>query len=104
LADALSGLSLHPIISNYSTEYFSYSPETGIDSNEPGIVAELLDELARRGNFEWRNSFGLSLEPSYGESWDSLLDWNVDHYDLAVDWWLMNINRLERGISYVEMV
>jgi hypothetical protein len=102
LRDALQGLALRPLVTK--GDYFSYSDSQGIDAPEPGLMADLLDELALRGGFTWRQSFAVfdeSLLP-VNATYTDLLAWAVDTYDIAVDWWDQSVERMERGVAYIE--
>ena len=57
LRDALKGLELRPLM-RVGT-FFQYTNENGIDPDDPGLLAIMMDELARRAGFTWRNSFGV---------------------------------------------
>ena len=46
----------------------------------PGIQAVLMDELARRAGFTWRDSFGVYVDPINNETWTELLDWATDSF------------------------
>ena len=57
LRDALKGLELRPLMR--VGPFFQYTHENGIDPDDPGLLAIMMDELARRAGFTWRNSFGV---------------------------------------------
>ena len=57
LRDALQGMELRPLMRVGS--FFHYTRERGIDPNDPGLLAIMMDELGRRAGFTWRNSFGV---------------------------------------------
>ncbi|KAL3942954.1 MAG: hypothetical protein SGBAC_002943 [Bacillariaceae sp.] len=103
LKDSLRGRQLNVVLGGYKGAYFRYSPEEGIDPVYPGISAVLLDEISRRAGFTWRSSFGVFIEPKgveYNETWGDLLVWTVGAYDLSVDWWSRNLDRLSKGVAY----
>ncbi|CAB9504715.1 expressed unknown protein [Seminavis robusta] len=103
LRHALEGLDLNVILGSYDGAYFLYDPELGIDKNEPGLIAVLLDELGRRGGFTWRNSFGVYTDPiNYNMTWDEMLHWSMDSYDLVADWWINSRERMHDGVVFVE--
>lgn len=101
LRDGLRGLVLHPIIGPGRT-YFRYTEAHGIDESYPGILIELLDELADRAGFEWRDSFAVLDPPTGNTTYTELLKWGSETYDLAVNWWDRTNERLDIGISYLE--
>jgi Ligand-gated ion channel len=98
LKDALAGMQLNVLVA--SGEYFFYDEKTGIDEDTTGIVEVLLDELAFRGGFTWRDSFGVQQGPDDG-NWTGLLFWGAETYDITCDWWDANIDRLQRGIKFL---
>jgi hypothetical protein len=103
---ALDGLALRPILR--LNEYFNYDKETGIDPDDPGLMATLLDEIAERAGFTWRDSFAILERPSEpvinNITWTftDLLAWSVDSYDIAINWWDQSVERMERGVAYME--
>ena len=44
------------IFSPQSDGYLNYDPKTGIDKNDPGFMANVLDTIADRGSFTWKSS------------------------------------------------
>jgi hypothetical protein len=102
LRDALQGLALRPLISK--GDYFLYNSTNGIDAPDPGLMAELLDELALRGGFTWRQSFGVfdRVDMPPNVTFTDLLAWAVDTYDIAINWWDQSVERMERGVAYIE--
>lgn len=91
LSDALQGLSLSVVLTNYQapgdTPFFTLTNDTNIiDPDEPLLFAIILDELAERAGFTWRNSFGtvLPIDSSTdgNKTWTDLLEWEVETFDL----------------------
>jgi hypothetical protein len=53
-------------------------------------MIEVLDEVARRAGFTWRESYSIFYDPEkYGKSWTDLLKWQVRSYDMSGEWWYM---------------
>ena len=102
LKDALAGMDLNVLMSAYEEGYFNYDSEFGINPDYPGLSAVLMDELARLGNFRWRNSFGISDAPYGNHSWTDLLVWGTEVYDMNIDWWAQNIERMNMGVAFLE--
>eukprot|EP00980_Cylindrotheca_fusiformis_P021847 scaffold8682_cov122-Cylindrotheca_fusiformis.AAC.4 len=103
LKDALRGLQLNVLMAAYEGAYFNYDNETGIDAY-PGVAGVILDELALRAGFTWRNSFGIYVTPAgeeYNETWTDLLGWSVETYDLTVDWWARSLDRMNMGVAFL---
>ena len=100
MRDALRGLSLRPVLR--VGKYFHYDNVTGIDAEDPGFMATLLDELARRAGFTWRQSFGVTYGlQNRSMTFTDLLVWTVENYDLSVNWWDQSLERLERGVTFL---
>ena len=96
LPDALRGLELSVGITNYSTgkEQFFFSLEKNeIPVEYPGYFAIILDEVARRAGFTWRNSFGVypprnnetDIVDGVEQSWTDILIWAIDTYDISME-------------------
>jgi len=98
---ALSGeelsILLHPGL------YFRYDSATGIDSGYPGVHAKVLDYMAERGNFTWRNSFGVFSRQELGDhDWTDLAIWGTEKFDVMATDLALSGNRINKGISFVE--
>lgn len=103
LRTALQGLQLNVAIGSYEGSYFNYLEETGIDTDYPGLAAVILDELAHRGGFTWRDSFGVYTGPPNSTvSWSEVLYWAMDSYDVVIDWWQHSQWRRNNGVAFVE--
>jgi Ligand-gated ion channel len=102
LRDALQGLALRPLVSK--GDYFLYNSTNGIDTPDPGLMAELMDELALRAGFTWRQSFAVfdRVDMPPNVTFTDLLAWAVDTYDIAINWWDQSVERMERGVAFVE--
>ena len=102
LRDGLSGIQLHVLVGAYEGAYFHYNETAGIDPEYPGLVAVLLDELGRRGNFTWRDSFATYNDPAdFNATWPELMLWGMDSYDVTADWWAQSIERMDAGAAFV---
>jgi Ligand-gated ion channel len=107
LQDALRGLDLTVAITNYQipNENAFFTLVNGkIREEDPGLFAVMLDELARRAGFEWRNSFAAidPLDPVRfsNSTWSDMLEWEVNNFDIAADYWARSSDRMSRGISF----
>lgn len=102
LTDALQGLELSVAITNYpfANENKFFTLENNEIPEPAGLFAVLLDEVARRGNFTWRNSFA-AIDPLNGsdvnKTWTDLLLWEVQYFDIAADYWARSSERMARG-------
>ena len=97
-AEALEGLELSAIIR--ANQYFELRGDGSIDPEYPGLTGVLMDELARRAKFTWRDSFTTLGAPEGNNSFTDLLLWNVETYDLSVNWWTWNTERRSLGINF----
>jgi Ligand-gated ion channel len=108
LPNALSGLKLSVAITNYrtgkETYFFSLTNDDRIDEKKPGLFAILLDELASRAGFEWRNSFAtyLPLDPMTdgNKTWTDILTWAVTTFDISMGRWAHTLERLAIPVSF----
>ena len=82
-----------------------------IDPDEPGLFAVILDELALRARFTWRDSFGLILPPhheintgrtvdGHPITWTDVLVDAVERYDFTFAEWVHNTNRRQLGVGF----
>ena len=106
LKNALNGVELHVLLQyGDNFPYFNYDNVTGIDPENPGLVVQILDEIAKRANFTWRNSFGVynaALDKGADRSWTELLLWTADTFDISIDKWAQSTERLNSGIAYCD--
>jgi len=102
LRSALNGLKLHALVGNYNDVYFKLDENGAIDEQAPGFTAEILDALAERAGFTWRNSFGTYAKPGENHTYTDLLEWGTDHYDVVADWHNRDASRLKLGIGFPE--
>lgn len=102
LRNALEGLELSTWI--YKDNRYVYFDDDRLDPTNSGLIADLLDALATRAQFTWRNSFGvmdnLTLPP--GRSFTDLLVWSTWAFDISGAYWTRNIARMDRGASFPE--
>jgi ABC-type amino acid transport substrate-binding protein len=110
LAQALRGLPLSVVFLNYSdpfTQRFFTLDEGQINPDRPMLFVTVMDELARRAGFTWRNSYGvvnpldLANNPK-NRTYTDLLDWQVSTYDISAGRWDKSLRRIQRSISFPE--
>lgn len=77
---------------------FITNEDTSINNQDLGV--QILDELAERGGFTWRNAYGILERPSGNESFDSVLDWSKNVYDITAEWYVVTPQRLARSVIY----
>lgn len=76
-------------------DFFVYNPEEKLSSKNPtGMIAGILDELAARAGFSWRNTFvaynTTSADILVGKGagkWDRMLKQTTTFFDVSVDKW-----------------
>mmetsp|Transcript_13230 Transcript_13230/g.20618 ORF Transcript_13230/g.20618 Transcript_13230/m.20618 type:complete len:577 (+) Transcript_13230:109-1839(+) len=98
--DALEGLELKAMMGAGSL--FILREDGTIDPQYPGFMGVLMDELALRAGFTWRNSFGVYYGPGENKTYTDLAIWGTDAYDVLVDWWITTVDRLQKGIGFPE--
>lgn len=95
---ALEGLNLSVAITQYTKPYedaFFNLDENGRipspGSNPgPGLFVTIMDEVAKRARFQWRNSF-VAVEAvdlsaaNVNKTWSDLLEWQVNTFDISVE-------------------
>ena len=108
LSDALRGLNLTVVMHNYEFEnsFFSLTADGKLDTEDPGLFPTILDELSRRAGFTWRDSFAVlpPLDPvdDKGKTWSDLLEWEINRFDISMDYWSHSVDRIAKGISFPE--
>lgn len=109
LKDALQGLELTVAITNYEGVpnekfFFELGGDGKIKAKDPGLFVIILDEVARRARFQWRNSFAaippLDSAVDGNNTWTDLLKWEVENFDIAADYWGRSTARMALGIAF----
>ena len=98
IQSALNGIEL--AVATFPGKYFIYDDEKGINPVYPGIHAKMLDYIAERGNFTWRNSF--AVFDKKGSNITEILDWGTQKYDLMVGTYTPSTQRMKLGVSFVD--
>lgn len=109
LARSLEGLELSVVFLNYSdpTDSLLFTLNEGdiIDPTHPLLLVTVMDELAQRAGFTWRNSFAVT-EPlakrGSNKTYTDLLEWEVKTFDIAAGRWDKSLPRIQRSISFPE--
>jgi len=98
LRNALKNLNLRPALFRYQLD-----KETGgIPEVNTDIAIKILDEIARRAQFEWRDSYAVVDSPDGNQTWGDVLSWSIDTYDLNGDWYLRTTERLADNVLFPE--
>lgn len=101
VATALRGKEIS--VSASPGQYFQYDNETGIDPDYPGVNARMLDYIAARGGFTWRQSFGVwTREEKGNRSITDILVWGAEKYDVMVGTYTPSTERMKRAVSFVD--
>jgi hypothetical protein len=108
LPNALRGLNLTVGITNYSggkeANFFSLDAANTIRITSPGYFAVILDEVARRAGFEWRNAFGVypprDNVTDGNLTWTDILLWSIETYDISMERWAHSIDRMAAGAAF----
>ena len=66
------------------------------------IIVEIMDELAERAGFQWRNSFAVINDEIGNNTFTDLLEWTTSTYDISLDWWTFDIRRMALGVTFPE--
>jgi len=101
LRDALKGAKVN-IALGYDLDFINVDENGNLNSADPGLVVEILDEVAFRGGFAWRDSFTFEGNPysAQGKTWTDLLLWSIETYDVSARWWLHIPDRIAKGVSF----
>ncbi|KAL3923113.1 MAG: hypothetical protein SGILL_001841 [Bacillariaceae sp.] len=103
LEDALQGFAIRAVVKE--SEFFRLDPVSGgIDTSYPGLLAILMDEIAERGRFTWRDSFatyGNKIDDK-NKTWTDFLLWTADTWDVSVNWWSRSASRVGYGATFPE--
>lgn len=110
IADALQGKNLSVAFTKYTQPYedrlFNLDKEGRLPVDKPGLFVIIMDELASRAGFTWRDTF-VALEPMDPEvdtnrTWSDMLKWSIDTFDISVDNWAKTVKRMRRGVAFPE--
>jgi Ligand-gated ion channel len=108
IKDALRGLNLTVLMTdthygNEEDEFFSLK-DGKIQQPYPGLSAVILDEVAQRAGFQWRNSFAINapLDPETdgNKTWTDILTWGIEVFDISGEVWGQSIERKALGVSF----
>jgi hypothetical protein len=100
LRDTLAGLQLRPIL-ELGRLFQLDERNVAIPTQDPGILVVLLDEVAARGGFTWRESYGvLSVADRGNRTFSELVKWSVETYDIIVSRVAVSIDRMASGVSF----
>lgn len=102
VSSALEGLNVHVALAT-DTDFVKVKGEGKdryFDDDDPGILVEILDLVAKQGNFSWRDTFVFIDPPENGTLWSDLLFWEIDTYDVSANWWYETVERIGRGATF----
>jgi len=100
LAKGLSGKSLNVWMLN--GRYLNLEKDGSIDKKNPGLIVLMMDEVARRGDFTWRDSFAIDeFNPiKEGRDFSDLLSWTTNTFDISGISWIHTPQRASMGASF----
>lgn len=106
LREALEGLNLSVYVT--TSPFFNLTEQGTLprNKNELGLTPQILDDLAQRAGFNWRNRFSVGTqineEQDGNKTYSDLIEWVVNVYDIGADPWGRSSARKAKGISFVE--
>lgn len=99
LEKALKGFHIRSLL--LCPDVYCFMKDGALDPEYPGLYAVLLDEIAKRAEFHWRDSFATISEFEKGnKTFTELLSWQTSTYDVAVSWWIETTDRIREGINF----
>lgn len=109
LEDALRGLALRPYFLAGLEGLSPVDPDGTVPANSRDPSIRILDEVAQRGGFTWRTSFGASninrtvqVNGQRPTSFDPMLAWAIQSFDLVGMEVVKTLDRAASGSSFVE--
>ena len=72
--------------------------------DESSAEVKILDELAKRAHFTWRDRAVVELDILQNQTWTKMLNYTTNRYDLAANQWARTLERLALGITFTEQV
>jgi len=100
LPEALRGVALRPVL--LINQLFNFDKEKGIiPEKNPGLQVELLDKICERAGCTWRDSYGVIEKPA-NKTFDELLHWSIETYDISIAWWAESLERKERDVGFMK--
>lgn len=73
-----------------------------IDAENPGLMGRVMDELAERAGFSYRDSFHVFPGPPEGWTYTEALAALVEQIDITAEYWIHLPERLALGITFPE--
>ena len=102
LSDSLRGENLSIYTIQEQPVYMSnLHKNKTINDQKPGFMIEILDEVARRSGFYWRNSYSAyTLNETGLKTYSNLLLWSVRNYDVSAYFWDKTAPRMAEGVVF----
>jgi len=76
--------------------------KTGELNYENVIALKVFEEVARLAKFNYKDLVGVVDFPKENETYTDKVSYIVNHYDVAVSWWIRTLDRASLGISGAE--
>ncbi|GFH55630.1 hypothetical protein CTEN210_12105 [Chaetoceros tenuissimus] len=102
LRTAFEGRNLHVALGP-EPDYVFLNDDGSINQDNPGLMVKLLDEIALRGKFTWRDTFvweDYNAMAVAEKDWTDFVFWSVSNYDMSANWWFDSRARTSMGISF----
>lgn len=106
LTDALKGMNITVHLMDWKLSQTIRYDENGVfDDYDPGLFVNIMDYLAKRAQFNWRDSFGVGLTPSMdlnnpNAKFSDVLNWGIETYDVSIGEWRNSRARKEAGVFF----
>jgi hypothetical protein len=95
--DALEGLRLNAALTSVAIGG-GLMPDGSVPEENPKLDVRMLDELAVRAGFTWRDSFGaVILDDGFNATFNDILDWSTESFDLSAMLWTRTRERINSG-------
>jgi len=101
---ALSDMDISAHLMEWTPLHVRVGMDGKLNDDNPGILVNIMDQLATRGAFRWRDSFGVGLVPGNdvgsNATFSEILTWAVDTYDVSIGEWRNSVSRKGSGVSF----
>lgn len=105
---ALSDMDISVHLMEWSPLHVRSGMDGTLDNDNPGILVNIMDDIATRGDFRWRDSFGVGLTPGNVENsnnttpttFTEILNWAMDTYDVSLGEWRNSVARKGVGVLF----
>lgn len=98
--DALQGLQLYVILAKEPLG--GLEKDGSISPDKPRLDVRILDELAARAGFSWKETYGVIPSELFNATmtFDDVLDWTIQSFDVSAAVWSQTRSRINRGAGF----